>query len=115
MSQKKSCHELVSTKRVLAWVNKQRVKLGWKPLKRLKPGYVGHDVKCSIAQSLSRKGFVAFVSGGPEISVFKGNGPDGTLWPDAANPVLEVPTPKYVQNWIDAFDSDKYPELVIHR
>lgn len=97
----KSCHERKSTQRVLVWVNKQREKLGLRPLKHLKKGRIGSPNACSIAASLSTKSLYTEVDS-INIEVWRGE--------DA---VLNVAPPKYVADWIFRFDEGRYPELAL--
>lgn len=86
--------------RVLAYVNRLRDQLGLKPLKRLPEGEPEERMKCPIARALAVGGLAADV--GPElICVFAQTG----------RALLEVEPPKYVADWINAFDNGRFPHL----
>lgn len=98
----KSCHELASTKRVLAWVNRIRVEIGLKPRKTLALGVMEDGEHCSIANSIQTKRFWTDIDGA-SISVY--NRATDTV-------VLHRSCPKYVTTWTKRFDEGQYPELV---
>lgn len=87
-------------KRVLAWVNLQRMKLlKLQPLKRLPRGYPRNPIKCTIAKSLPGVDGPTF--GPTQFS------PDGRT----IRKLKKIPD--YVKRFIAHFDAGKLPHLVI--
>lgn len=80
--------------RTLNWINRVRVKkLGLKPLKDIKKGYICQSAECPVANSLPMVNGRLF-----------GN--------DADNAKLEIEEPQYVMEFILSFDCENYKDLV---
>lgn len=103
------CHQRADTKRVLAYVNRLRLRLGLKPVKFLTAGSLGSPTECSIAATLTTKYTRADVTG-TSILVNRRSRVSGNRVGDIVQTFTETP-PIYVREWIKAFDQGDLPGL----
>lgn len=103
------CHQRADTKRVLAYVNRLRLRLGMKPVKFLAAGSIGSPTECSIAATLTTKYTKADVTGS-SILVSRMSRVSGNRAGDIVQTLSESP-PQYVGEWIKAFDKGDLPGL----
>ncbi len=109
MPQKIKCEDRADTRRVLGWVNRQRAKLGLRPLKRLYKGHPNDPERCVIAASIATvKDSHAEIdpSNHPEF--------DGSFDIRRGDKEIQGRLPKYVNYYANRFDSRAYPELVVN-
>lgn len=83
--------------RVLAWVNRTRVKHGMKPLKKLPKGNLADPTHCVIARAIKGRALIGTgIVGAPTVA-------DGGEY---------ITFPQYIGKFIVDFDTEKYPDLI---
>lgn len=90
--------------RVLAYVNRIRAELGYRPRKALAKGVPGDSCKCPVARSLPHLAEVDDT----ELEVYT-YGENGGIY--GRNILLERKLPGYVSKFVSDFDFGKYPHL----
>lgn len=80
-------------RRVLAWCNKVRAKLGRKPVDMFACGLAGNCFECVIARTIGDA-----IAGGVSVRHRESG--------------LKVTTPRYIQYFIVSFDAGRLPHLI---